>query len=133
MNIYKAHFLMDADKTDFNPFQALIFFSNLSDAEKNEAGERYNIPRPTPEQIKANAAMLYIQDAYKKLDAAIKAINPVLYPSKHIQYKLYKSILRNGFRILKKVNPYRIKLSNNIYIIYEIDNRYHLYINGIKQ
>lgn len=132
MNIYKAQMLIDADKTEFNPLQTLIFFSNLTDAEKNEAGKLYNIPQPTPEQIKANAARLYIQDAYKKLSAALKTITPVLYPSNHIQYKLYKSIIRNGFKVIKKVNPYRIKLADQVFIIYEIDNRYHLYVNGYR-
>lgn len=134
MNIYHAQMLIDADQSnqkEFNPFRTLILYGSLPDAAKtnllNESG--YTIPNP--ETLKAYNHMSKVNTPlfYNRLAELLNKLHPVISENKRIQYKLYKFLVLNGYKPVKE-NPFKIRLNDNIFIHYEIDKNYHLYVNG---
>lgn len=129
MNIYTAEQIID--NYDLNPLQLLIYTSDLTESEKTAAAKEWNIVPMQPEVLKAFNVNAKSYDLLSGLAADLKNITPVLYPSNHIQYKVYKAIKKAGYRVLENTS-YSIKLAANIYIKYALNKKWILYVNGYK-
>lgn len=134
MNIYHAQMLIDADQSnqkEFNPFRTLILYASLPDAAKNNLLNESGYTIPNPETLKAYNHMSKVNNPlfYNRLSELLKKLPPVVSENKRIQYKLYKFLVVHGYKPIKE-NPFKIRLNQDTFIHYEIDKKYHLYING---